>query len=385
MNFDEQHPTPREHSGGTYTTGRSEQEPVQNMGSYVALSLLLAISIILFSVIGFLVKNYRANAAPPQPTPTPDALASSEALSIPQVNTPDCIVDFTYNGTSYCGFLFQPYAFDLPSGHYILTSSDIFSDDKADALSNPLTVMAADGKAYTAYFHEKNSALGVAILMIHGDSLPTAAALSGLNFSTQEEAFLFSNRHTTEKHPVQYEELSVDDARMYNSRTFLELDSPQEELTPGSPIFNDAGDVIAIVVNPNNILSERTPASSYAISIADVNDWVWDTLQNPLRFIGIHGKIITPRNRAEGMENAGFLVNYVEPTKEYNLTYGLEAGDLILGYSEYYSLIKPYALSDIEALDGLYNRFTDGKFVALSVVSSENRPTSLFLLHNTKR
>ena len=382
MNFDDLFPPHEDSSGGTYTTGRSEQESNHNMGSVIILCLLMVVSIILAGLFGGYAGKENRSKQEKEPPAFDSSVQNNETVHIP--DSRDFIVHYTFGGKDYCGFLFQPNKTkNLPNG-YILTSSEIFSDNTLSSI----TISTGDGQRYTAYFREKNDTLGVAILLIHGDNLPEGAALSGLNSSpggNPEKAFLYLDGAPDAELSFQYEELLGKNT--FISKTFLKLDSLPEHSKPGSPIFNDAGQVIAIMANPEKIADGLDAASDYAASIADVNDWVWDALQNPLRYIGIHGKIISSPDKTEQSLNSGFCVDYVEATKNYDLSDCIASGDLILGFFDNYSLTRPNDLSDTEALNLLYNNFTGGKLVALSVYRSENetRTKPVFLRHNTKQ
>ncbi len=376
MYYDELNPTPDETSGGTYSTGRSEQEPDQN-SAVIVLCLLLVVFIILAGIFSRPAAKENRSMQEKELSSSDSSAQNSEAVPIP--DSPDYIVHYTYDDKDYCGFLFRPNAYSLPDG-YILTSSEIFSDN---ALMS-IRISSADGHPYTAYLREKNDTLGVAILMVHGKDLPAGAVLSGLN-SSPGKAFLYLDGEPDAALSFQYETLS--DKNVFIDKTFLKLDALPELAKPGSPIYNDAGQVIAIMANPEKRPGGLDAASGYAASIADVNDWVWDALKNPLRYIGIHGKIIFSPGKEALSPNGGFCVNYVEATKKYDLTTCLSPGDLILGFFDNYSLTRPNKLSGTDELNKLYNNFTDGKLVALSVIRPENkdRTTTIFLRHNIER
>ncbi len=381
MNFDDLFPPNEDSTGGIYTTGRSEQEPNNNMGSIIVLCLLLVVSITLTGILWRVMKQSPSNQEQDVSADNFDMQdTQKEVIS----NTSDFIVDYTFNGKSYSGFFFQPYAFDLPDG-YILTSAEPFSGDTAANTPQTIVVTASNGLEYTAYFRKKNATLGVAILKIYGNKLPKGTTLCGSNSlleGNSAQTFLYLGGTDTEL-SVPYEELFRDGENDFVNDSFLKSQLLLENAKQGTPIFNDAGQVVAIMAKPDTGFD----GSKYVASIAEVNDWVWDTLQNPLRYIGIHGKMITVHSRTAQSMNSGFRVDYVEATKEYDLTDCLEPGDLILGFFDNYSLTRPNDLANIEALEALYKNFTDGKLVALSVYRSENRDKTknIFLPHNTKR
>lgn len=376
MYYDELNPTPDETSGGTYSTGRSEQEPDQN-SAVIVLCLLLVVFIILAGIFsGPAAKENRSMQEKELSDSDPSA-QNSETAPIP--DSPDYIVHYTYDDKDYFGFLFRPITGELPDG-YILTSSEIFSDPAPTSIR----ISFGDGHHYTAYFRDKNDALGVALLVIHGIDLPEGATLSKLD-SSLNSALLYLDGAPNAALSFQYETLS--DKNVFINKTFLKLNVLPELAKPGSPIYNDAGQVIAIMANPEKRSGGLDPEADYAAAIENVDDWVWDTLQNPMRYIGIHGKIISSPKKESLSLNGGFCVNYVEATKTYDLTTCLSPGDLILGFFDNYSLTRPNNLTGPDELNKLYNNFTDGKLVALSVFRPKNkdRTTTIFLRHNIER
>lgn len=355
MNFDDLFPPSEDNTGGTYTTGRSEKEPNNQVGTYIALSLLLTVSIILFGVIGHIVDKSRTSTDDSPPSTEPELADSPDKI--------DCIVDYTWDNKDYCGFLFRPYNFELPD-NYILTSSEIFSAD-SDAMREPITVTDSNGQKYNAHFQDKNDDLGVALLLIHGDNLPENVILC--DNSSYEEATLYLDATSNEKHTVSYEKLVADCGDHSIDQTFLKLDSLPKNTKQGTPIFNDKDEIIAVIAKPDIGSDKQENDSGYAAASTDINNWVWDTLLNPLRDIGIHGNL----------SSAGrFQVDYVEALDNYNLSQ-IESGDYILSYclydieTENDSQPLKTELSTPEALDKLYNDYTTGQNVIFTLLRNE--------------